>query len=208
MALFRETALGPRPITRVSKKPLVLVLPLVRLTTGSGTWIVPETGTYMVELWGGGGQGGSPYNSYSGTSAHGGAQGGYTRKQFTAKKGDSYSYTVGGYSTFSGPGVSLYAAPGNNGTVWNSSSPAAPPAGGTAGGGDVDIPGIPGVSGDAVDGRAGLYLAGGLKGTVNNNPTAPGASSIPTGTSGGIYGPPVPPVRAGAAGAIALFFIG
>lgn len=206
MPPLRETALGPRPIARgAAKKPFVVVLPFLKLADGSYSYTAAADGFYTVELWGRGGTGGGPANSYSGQSANSGAAGGYARKTFYAKAGQVYSISLFGTSSISGTGVSVTANGGANGTIFSPGSPPAPPSGGTASGGDINTTGASVASNTApgADAVNGLWIPGGTGGAP---PTAPGAGSS-RAVYNSSYSAPISP-RPGASGGVAIIYVG
>jgi parallel beta-helix repeat protein len=78
-------------------------------TPGTRSWIVPVGVTSItVEVWGGGGRGGSISGGFGESVAGGGGGGGYSSKTITVVPGTSYSYTVGSGSSSTSPGGDSY----------------------------------------------------------------------------------------------------
>lgn len=160
-------------------------------TPGAGTWTVPS-GVYTIEVevvgaGGGGGAYAAPW---------GGGGGGYSYKRWSVTPGDIINYTVGGKGT-----ASTGSSDSTDGedTVFNATQiagggkngDAGKGAGGTATGGDVNIPGGNGfpsggslsASDKRTGGNSGRSM--GFGGFLNGSA---GADVAPTGYGGGGYG--------------------
>jgi quinolinate synthase len=165
-------------------------IPTIQAFNSNGTFIIPAGVTkIMVDVWGGGGNGGTANSGFTSAGGGGGA-GGYGKQAFTVIPGDSYIVTVGGAGQSSSFGVLISATGGATGNNGNTGGPGpAAAVGGTStaiinitggsGGGGGDFDGGPGGSAGAGGGGGG----GGM-GTSGQGATgAPG--SIPGGGGGG-----------------------
>jgi parallel beta-helix repeat protein len=76
----------------------------------SGSWVAPANVTSVtVEVWGGGGKGGSITSGYGEDEGGGGGGGAYSKKaNIPVTPGNSYSYVVGAGSTSESPGGDSY----------------------------------------------------------------------------------------------------
>jgi hypothetical protein len=155
------------------------------LTSGTGTHIAtPGIRSIRVTAVGGGGGGGSARGGGSGTAGAGGGGGaGGSAQVFTTSVATSYTYTVGGpgagglsgnptggtggTTTFSGTGISLSVSGGAGGSRRDASAAAVVGSGGQGGlgsGGNINIRGQSGFSGQVVSGLTASQGTGGASG--------------------------------------------
>lgn len=108
------------------------------LTTGAGTYTVPDrVTTLMVEVWGGGGRGGNVNNGHGG----GGGGGAYSRSTISVTPGQIINYSVGAGSTTTAAGGDSWFV--NSTTILakggSSSTNATGASGGSSGSGRGDV---------------------------------------------------------------------
>lgn len=181
-------------------------------TPGSYSWTCPASPNctmVWVEVVGPGGGGGA------GNSGDGGGAGGYAQKWFTPTPGNTYAIVVGSGGaggTGTGDGVAGSGASSFNATIianaggrgLGSGSGSSPGTGGTASGGDVNLPGGNGGARNGSTGGAG-GRNGRLGGFAPAVTSAPGASG-PIPGAGGAGGGGGNNAGAGANGQVILRF--
>lgn len=116
-----------------SNTPVLYQSPKTFSTAGTYQWVVPPGVTSIcIEIWGGGGPGGtSPFNINFGPTGGGGG-GGYGYQCFTVIPGSSYSIVVGGEGDTSSVGTLIYATGGTAGAPGSSAVSSSGGIGGTA----------------------------------------------------------------------------
>ncbi len=94
MALFRETALGPRPIARGGAKSIIVPEAWIFETR---TYTCPKDGLYTAYGWSGGAMGSNGYRDGEGVQqfGFGGAAGNFARKTVRMRAGQQIACTVG-----------------------------------------------------------------------------------------------------------------
>lgn len=174
--------------------------PIGPITSGSGTFVVPEGITSItVEVWGGGGRGGSRTSNGRGGGGGGGA---YSQSVFSVTPGQSFNYSVGagssttaaGGDTWFGTATTLMAKGGSS--VPNNNTNGALGGQATAGFGDIKFNGGRGfnasISGPNFSGGGGSSASSngnGLNLTATNATSAAGATAPIGGGNGGVGRP-------------------
>lgn len=174
--------------------------PIDPITSGSGTFVVPEGVTSItVEVWGGGGRGGSRTSNGRGGGGGGGA---YSQSVFPVTQGQTFNYSVGagssttaaGGDTWFGSATTLMAKGGAS--VPNNTTGGALGGQATAGFGDIKFNGGRGfnasISGPNFSGGGGSSASSngnGLNLTAINATSAAGATAPIGGGNGGVGRP-------------------
>jgi len=170
--------------------PTIFTSPKTFSTAGTFTWIVPPGVTNIcIEVWGGGGTGGTVVNGYAGA----GGGGGYGYQCFAVVPGASYVVVVGGSAGSSSVGSLISANGGANGVgtvggaggtssaIFNISGTN---GGGSAGdGGNGGGNGGNGGAGGGCNGSPGAAPGGGAGGRFYNTGSCP--SSVPAAGASG-----------------------
>ncbi|KQQ85078.1 hypothetical protein [Aureimonas sp. Leaf324] len=115
-------------------------------TSTDDTFIAPYSGEYLVGAWGGGGNGS---NNQSGSAAASGGSGGLAVRRVFLLAGQTITAKPGGSLSVTFPDASTMTA-----TSGTSASGATPGAGGTASGGEINLPGVAG-SAPGAEGKVG-----------------------------------------------------
>lgn len=170
--------------------------------TSNGSWTVPAgINAFKYRVWGdGGGAGGCPNSSYAGGGGGGG--GGYSEGWQTCSPGDVFNAVVGtggvggsGANGSAGTGSSLTGPNGFNvvctgglgGAASTSQNATVGGGGGTATGGDLNLPGSPGQGGYFVGGYGFPGQGGGAWNAPYGQPGTGGSGgvgSFPSGAAG------------------------
>jgi hypothetical protein len=166
-----------------SNLPVLYQSPKKFSSPGTYQFVVPPGVTNIcIEVWGGGGNGGSPFYNFS-YPPGGGSGGGYGYQCFTVIPGASYTVTVGG-AEVAGLILATGGISGNNAGF----NPPILVLGGTSSA-TFNVNGGPGLNGISSVGGSGGYSYNGGNGGIGTNYQQPGNGFFPGGGGGAVYNP-------------------